>query len=190
MSPVVFLGRCQAWRVGCAPSRDIPRPLRTRTGGGGPSASSSSRKQGEAMRLTQMPRPPSSRGHCEVDQRPPTSGDRWATCTLSNTSRTPLAHMQGAVSGAGSLVPSKTQGSKGASPPPAAHRGPPPHAPAFQVNAQWALRGASVLNAVLLGTAAPNTTSPLGTLRVPRARPSRAPGALHLFLQPEWDSST
>lgn len=146
---------------GLYPQQGRPRTTaHENRGGDRPSASSSTGQPGEVTCLTQMPWPPSSWGHCEVDQRPPTSGDRWVLSTLSKTSRTPSAHMQGGVSGAGSLVPSKTQGSKGASPPPAAHKVPPSHTPAFHVHAQWALRGASGLNKMLLETPAPNTTSP------------------------------
>lgn len=136
---------------GLYPEQGRPRTTaHENRGGDRPSASSSTGQPGEVTCLTQMPWPPSSWGHCEVDQRPPTSGDRWVLSTLSKTSRTPSAHMQGGVSGAGSLVPSKTQGSKGASPPPAAHKVPPSHTPAFHVHAQWALRGASGLNKMLL----------------------------------------
>lgn len=78
-----------------------------------------------------------------------------------------MAHMQGGVSGAGSFVPSKTQGSKGASLP-----------PAFQVNSQWALRGASGLNKTLLETPAPNTTSPL------HWGPCACPSTQHEYLVP------
>lgn len=136
---------------GLYPQQGRPRTTaHENRGGDRPSASSSTGQPGEVTCLTQMPWPPSSWGHCEVDQRPLTSGDRWVLSTLSKTSRTPSAHMQGGVSGAGSLVPSKTQGSKDASPPPAAHKVPPSHTPAFHVHTQWALRGASGLNKMLL----------------------------------------